>query len=105
MRTVCLMGSLLALLAISPGCGGTRQAVVEAGKVAEDTRRLQRIPDQSTPDVAEAAMGRKPDAVQRDGDREIHYYLVRGAADGEAIRFVYRQGKLIDRQVVQVASG
>ncbi len=98
--------ALLLLTAGLPACTtSTKHAVESAGLVAEDTRKYERIPDQSAPEVAQAAMGRRPDAVQRDGDREIHYYLVRGAADGEALRLVYRQGKLIDRQVVQVANG
>lgn len=99
--------NLLGLLVLAtglPGCASTKRAVEAAGMVAEDTRRYERIPNHSAPNVAEGAMGRRPDAIQRDGDREIHYYLVKGAVDGEALQLVYRQGKLIDRQVVQISN-
>ncbi len=98
--------SMLLVLCLGlAGCGGSRRAVEQAGLVADDTRRFERISDYSAPDVAQAAMGRKPDAVQHDGDKEIHYFMVKGATDGEALRLVYRDGKLVSRQVVQVAPG
>ena len=64
-----------------------------------------RIPENSPPAVARAAMGRGPDAVQTEGVDEIHYYFIKGAARGEALRLVYRNGRLLSRSVVQTQTG
>ena len=100
MRTNWLLAALMALaLVTAAGCAGSRRGVEQAGMVAEDSRRLSRIPKDSTPAMAEAAMGRKPDAVNRDGDMEIHYYIIRGAVNGETLRLVFREGKLISQNI------
>ncbi len=87
------------------GCGGrtTRAAHIESKKVAQDSQRITSIPAQATPKIASAAMGRKPDAVRHDGDRLIHYYLIQGAVNGEALRLVFRNGRLVGRSVVKTS--
>lgn len=81
------------------GCGGTKAGVQQASMVREESRRVERIPEYSSPEVAESAMGRKPDAVQKDGDRLIYYYVIRGAVNGETLRLVYRDKKLISQSI------
>lgn len=99
------LGMLLAATLGFAGCGGTRKAHQEAGQVRDDARRIQRIPEYSSPDVAEAAMGRKPNAVHTEGDREIHYYVIRGAVGGETLRLVYRDNKLVAQSIEQRGGG
>ena len=93
------MSLLLASAALVSGCQGSRKGAEQAGMVAEDSRRLQRIPNNSAPDTAEQAMGRKPDAVNQDGDMVIHYYVIRGAVSGETLRLVYRNNRLIGQSI------
>lgn len=102
-----LAGCAVVLVAglVLGGCGGTHKAHRDAGQVRDDARRIQRIPDYSAPEVAVAAMGRKPDAVQNDGDREIHYYVIRGAVGGETLRLVYRDNKLVSQSIEQRGGG
>ena len=98
-RNWVLAAGMALALVTAAGCGGSRRGAEQAGMIAEDSRRLTRIPKDSTPAMAEAAMGRKPDAVNRDGDFEVHYYIVRGAVNGETLRLVFREGKLISQNL------
>ena len=88
------------------GCGGRQSRIAheKADMVAQDTRRVTRIPDRASPEMARAAMGRKPDAVRYVGKQEIHYYLIEGAAEGEALRLVFEGGELIGRSIVKTRS-
>ncbi|MBI3830735.1 MAG: hypothetical protein HY291_14535 [Planctomycetes bacterium] len=97
-RTMIWAAVLLAGASLA-GCSGTKAGVQQASLVREDSRRMERIPESSAPDVALAAMGRKPDAVQKDGDRLIYYFVVRGALNGETLRLVYRDNKLISQSI------
>ncbi|GMV81959.1 MAG: hypothetical protein AMXMBFR7_31430 [Planctomycetota bacterium] len=104
MRAV--MGLLvLAVLCFSSGCRSvprdTKEGVERSDVVAAERRRVMLIPDYSAPEIAEAAMKRPPDAIQRDGTDEVHYYLIQGAVEGEALRLVYRDSRLIGRSVVK----
>lgn len=86
------------------GCRGgptNRKARQQAQLVARDSQRITSIPAMATPEQARAAMGRAPDSVRRDRGRVIHYYLIRGAVDGEALRLVFRDGRLVGRSVVK----
>lgn len=98
LRVVALVGISLAALFFT-ACGGTKEGIRQSNMVRDDAKRMQRIPNHSTPDVAEAAMGRKPDAVHKDGDREIHYYVIRGAVNGETLRLVYLNNELIGQSI------
>ena len=90
---------------LAGGCQNSQKAARDDTVVSTETRRTERIPDHSTPEAARAAMGRAPDAIQKEGADEVHYYLIRGAASGEALRLVYRDGRLIGRSVVTTRSG
>jgi len=98
------LGLVLASTALVAGCYGARKGAEQAGLVAEDARRLQRIPVNSAPEIAEQIMGRKPSAVNQDGDLVIHYYVVRGAVDGETLRLVYRNNRLIAQNIENAQS-
>ncbi|MCZ7649303.1 MAG: hypothetical protein M5U26_29275 [Planctomycetota bacterium] len=94
----------LALPAIFAGCSvkrDTKVGVERANVVAAEKRKIMLIQDYSSPAEAQAAMGREPDAIQHDGGDEIHYYIIRGAEEGEALRLVYREGRLIGRSAVK----
>lgn len=93
-----LLAGLLAL----PACFGTRQGVEQAQMVGTDMRRSERLRQYSSPEEAQTAMGRAPDIIQQEGDYEVHYYSIRGAAEGESVRLVYKNGKLVDRGLVKM---
>lgn len=98
---------LMLILLAMPACSGrrTQKAHVEAQKVAQDSRRVSRIPDKATPRMVRAAMGREPDDIRHVDNRLIYYYLIKGAVRGEALRLVFQDGVLIGRSIVQTGQG
>jgi hypothetical protein len=97
----------LAFLALGllSACQGSRKAAEQVQMIGKDARRFERVPEESAPETAKTLMGREPDAIQKDGEFEIHYYLVKGGTEGEAIRMVYKKGKLVSRDVVKTQQG
>lgn len=100
-RTILLGGAVAAAMLCGCRNPDTKRAIQQSQLVAEDSRKAVRIPDHCTQAEARAAMGRDPDEVRRDGDYVIHYYLVRGAVEGEALRLVFRDDRLVSRSVIK----
>jgi hypothetical protein len=93
-----------ATVAVTVGCsgGGRKEAAREARDIQRETRTIDRITFNSTPEKAEAVLGRGPEAIHKQDDKEYRYYRVTGLPATQMLRLAFRNGVLVEKEIVNL---